>query len=97
VNPEGTERMVVTVKFIGVFRSMSGKSRLALKLKKAITLREAIDKIVHQSPKLKPALSDPKPNMLILVNGKEISVLNGLETPVKDKDELVFVPVVHGG
>jgi molybdopterin converting factor small subunit len=89
--------MVLTVKFIGVFRSTSGKRGLTLKLRKAVTLREAIDKIVQQAPKLKLALSDPKPNLLILVNGKEISVLDGLETPVKDKDELVFVPVVHGG
>jgi MoaD family protein len=89
--------MVVTVRFIGVFRSMSGKNTLVLRLEKTSTLREAIDKIIRQSPKLKTALSDPKPNMLILVNGKEISVLNGLETPVKDKDEVIFVPVVHGG
>jgi molybdopterin converting factor small subunit len=35
--------------------------------------------------------------MLVLVNGREISVLNGLETVVKAGDELVFVPVMHGG
>ena len=33
----------------------------------------------------------------MLVNGREISVLNGLETRVNDEDEVVFVPVVHGG
>jgi molybdopterin converting factor small subunit len=53
-------------------------------------------------PKLEQALIDPecespKTNMLVLVNGKEIGVLNGLETAIKDGDELVFVPVVHGG
>jgi molybdopterin converting factor small subunit len=31
------------------------------------------------------------------VNGKEISVLQGLETVIKDGDEVVFVPVLHGG
>jgi molybdopterin converting factor small subunit len=31
------------------------------------------------------------------VNGREISVLNGLDTILKDGDEVVFVPVVHGG
>ena len=43
------------------------------------------------------SLEDPKSNALILLNGKEISVLNGLQTKVKDGDEVVFVPVVHGG
>jgi molybdopterin converting factor small subunit len=33
----------------------------------------------------------------MLVNGKEIGVLKGLETKLKDGDELVLVPVVHGG
>jgi len=34
---------------------------------------------------------------LILVNGREISVLNGLETKLKDGDEISLIPVVHGG
>jgi molybdopterin converting factor small subunit len=42
-------------------------------------------------------LSEPKPNALMLVNGKEISVLNGLETQLGDGDEIVLVPVIHGG
>ncbi len=44
-----------------------------------------------------PELEDPRPNMLILVNGKEISVLNGLRTDIKNGDEIVLIPVVHGG
>jgi molybdopterin converting factor small subunit len=42
-------------------------------------------------------LEDPRPNALILVNGREISVLNGFETNLKDGDKIVLVPVVHGG
>lgn len=42
-------------------------------------------------------LSDSRSNTLILVNGREISVLNGLETTLNDGDEVVFIPVVHGG
>jgi len=42
-------------------------------------------------------LNDSRSNSLILVNGKEISVLNGYETKLCDGDEIVFVPVVHGG
>jgi len=44
-----------------------------------------------------PDLKDPRPNTLILVNGKEISVLNGLETILRDGDEVVFIPVLHAG
>jgi len=34
---------------------------------------------------------------LILVNDREIGVLNSLETKLNDGDEVVLVPVVHGG
>jgi molybdopterin converting factor small subunit len=73
-----------------------------LELKKTISLREVITKIVDEQPKLKralidPELDDPRTNALILVNGKEISVLQGLNTKIKDGDELVLIPVVHGG
>jgi molybdopterin synthase sulfur carrier subunit len=94
--------MVANVKFIGSFRSISGKDKLALKLANSAPLRNVVKKIVHELPKLKqalidPELGEPRTNVLILVNGKEISVLQGLETVIKDGDEVVFVPVLHGG
>jgi MoaD family protein len=94
--------MALTVKFVGAFRSVSGKNKFTLKFENTIPLREVIKRIVEELPKLKRMLidlelGDPRPNTLILVNGKEISVLNGLDTILKDEDEVVFVPVVHGG
>jgi MoaD family protein len=94
--------MVANVKFIGSFRTISGKDKLALDLVGSATLRKVVKKIVHELPRLKRALIDsesgePRANMLILVNGKEISVLQGFETVIKDSDEVVFVPVLHGG
>lgn len=58
--------------------------------------------IVEEIPVLKQSmnsqrLEDLQSGTLILVNGREISVLNGLETNLEDGDEVVFVPVVHGG
>jgi molybdopterin converting factor small subunit len=94
--------MVVTVCLIGSLRAASKKSKLTLKIEEAIPLREIIGKMVEEQPKLRqllvdPELGEPKTNALILVNGKDISVLNGLETMLEDGDEVVFVPVVHGG
>jgi MoaD family protein len=94
--------MAITVKFIGAFRGISGKSTLSIKVKGAVPLTKVIKQIVEEQPKLKralidPELEDPRPNALILVNGKEISVLNGLNTVVENGDEVTFVPVVHGG
>jgi molybdopterin converting factor small subunit len=44
-----------------------------------------------------PELNDPRPNVIILLNKKEISVLDGLDTEVSDGDRLVLIPVSHGG
>ncbi|HDO42088.1 MAG TPA: hypothetical protein ENH03_04220, partial [Candidatus Bathyarchaeota archaeon] len=46
---------------------------------------------------LDPELKDPRPNTIILVNGKEISVLSGLETEIEDGDEITIIPIIHGG
>ncbi len=94
--------MEIRVKFIGSLRSAAGNSKLTLKMKKRVSLREAVKEIVSRHPKLKralidPELGDPRPNALILVNERDVSVLNGLETVLKDGDEVVFVPILHGG
>ncbi len=94
--------MAVTVKFVGSLRGSSGKSKITLKFETPIPLREALKRIVEELPALANVLidqelGDPRPNSLIIVNGREVSVLNGLETMLKDGDEVVFVPVLHGG
>ena len=94
--------MAITVKFVGALRHVSGAGELALDCKGDISIRALINEITKEMPALKRSLidqqlEDPRPNALILVNGREISVLNGLETKLKDGDEIVLVPVVHGG
>jgi molybdopterin synthase sulfur carrier subunit len=92
----------VTLRFVGSFCSLTGKRTLSITLDKSESLRKVIDNFTEKSPKLKNALIDPeleksRANTLVIVNGKEISVLKGLETKLKDGDEVVFVPVSHGG
>jgi MoaD family protein len=94
--------MAITVKFIGALRSISGKSKISIRAKDPVSLSEVIKQVIEEQPKIKralidPELEDPRPNTLILVNGKEISVLKGLDTIVENGDEIILVPVVHGG
>lgn len=94
--------MEVTVRFFGVFRSISGKSEITIKFNDTVTLRKTVERIIEELPRLEralidPELEDPRPNTLILVDGMEVSVLNGLKTMLKDGDEIVFLPVLHGG
>jgi len=93
----------VNVRLIGIFRVLSGKSSFPVKLEEPAIVRRVIQNLAEAfSPEFKealidPELKDPRPNALILVNGKEVSVLEGLETEVNKGDEIVLVPVSHGG
>jgi MoaD family protein len=93
--------MPLTLKFIGALRQISGKTQLTVNYQEGMLLKELIIKISQEMPQLEKTLSDQlkdsRSNALILINGREISVLNGLETKLNDGDEIVFVPVVHGG
>ena len=94
--------MAITVKFVGALRHFSGAGELALDCKGCASVGELVNELFKELPEIKRSLidqqlEDPRPNALILVNGREIGVLNGLETKLKDGDEVVLVPVVHGG
>jgi MoaD family protein len=93
--------MTINVKFVGALRHASGINADAVECEEC-SVKDLVQKITRKSPELKRnliagELKDPRPNSLILVNGREISVLDGLKTSLKDGDEVVFVPVVHGG
>jgi molybdopterin converting factor small subunit len=93
----------VEVKLLGVFQRLSGKKCFQVKLEEPATVKEVVMALTEMfSLEFKQVLvdsqlDDPRPNALILVGGKEIGALDGLETAVKDADEIVLVPRVHGG
>lgn len=94
--------MTLTVKFVGAFRHISGKTQLSLQFKTGTSIQDVINQLGQQIPELRGTfcdadLNEPRSNSLILVNSKEIGILNGYETKLNDGDEVVFVPVVHGG
>ena len=83
-------------------RHLSGKTEFTVTFQEGISIKELVDRITQELLELKHTFSDQelnasRSNSLVLVNGREISVLNGYETKLSDGDEIVFVPVVHGG
>jgi MoaD family protein len=94
--------VTLTVKFVGALRHISGKTQLTMPFQEGTSIQDLVTQLSMQMPGLKHTfcdqeLNDSRSNSLILVNGKEISILKGYETKLSDKDEVVFVPVVHGG
>jgi len=66
------------------------------------SLKTAVWRIADRSFELKrilgiAGLNEHSSSLLILVNGKDSSVLKGLETLLEEGDEVVLIPVIHGG
>jgi len=94
--------MPITLKFIGALRQISGKPQAKIDFQERLTIKILVAKASVEMPQLgkifsEQQLGDASSNALVLVNGREISVLDGLETILHDGDEIVFIPVVHGG
>ena len=93
----------ITVRFLGTFQKLSGKKQIKLTLEEPVTVRMVIAELTESfSSDFKQVLidsdlDDPRPKALIIIDGKEISALQGLETKVKDSEEIVLIPLVHGG
>ena len=88
---------------MGIFQRLAGKKHLQMEFDKKITVRELINRLTmsfsdrFSQNLVDPQIGDPRPNTLILVGGREISTLHGLETEINDTEEIVLVPIIHGG
>lgn len=95
-------RIHVEVRLLGMFRSIAGTDRLSLEIERS-DMKNIIKVLAKSFPSearkllVDPDLDDPRSNALILLNGREIGVLNGLGTEVADGDKITLIPVVHGG
>jgi len=92
----------IRVRLLGVLKGFASKNQLSIELENA-TVGKLIQALVESLPTeagklvIDPELNDPRPNSLILLNGKEISVLKGLETEIQEGDEITLIPISHGG
>jgi len=103
----GTPVMIMRIRlrFYGVFRTTARTSELVVEVTEGTpTVRSVISQLVsgkeYESLRqllFKNGSSDPRPNALIMVSGREINTMSGLETALTEKDELALLPVAHGG
>jgi molybdopterin converting factor small subunit len=97
--------MNIRVELFGVFRSAARTSELDLVLKEeSPTVKSVISQLVSNDSVatlrkllLDADTADPRPNALIMVSGREISTMQGLETRLSENDVVSILPVAHGG
>lgn len=84
---------MITVKLLGGARKIVGKDQVSIEIQ-SIKVSEILETLRSMSSNSDILNSS---NMLIAVNGTELSILGGLNAQVKDGDVVSIVPVVHGG
>jgi molybdopterin converting factor small subunit len=79
----------IVVKFMAILRRTALRPIILFDINE-IKLKDLIKIIVLMS-------NQEFTDILVFINGVEIGVLNGLDTILKQGDEVIFLPVVHGG
>ena len=88
---------MVRVKFPTVFVQITKERRVEIEAK---NVRELLDKLFERYDGLKERLikdGELTPFINIFVNGEDIRYLKGLETELKEDDEIAFIPAISGG
>ncbi len=79
-------------------RLTNGESEVEIQ---GATLREAVAALEQEYPGLNGRICEETGELRrfvnIYVNGEDIRFLQGLETPLKERDEVSIVPAVAGG
>ncbi len=96
--------MKVTVEYLGYIKQTLNLTQAeTTELKAEATARDLLVKLAdkHGEP-FKKAVYDPKDSVLkpyhiLAINGLMITLLNGLDTKLKDGDRVSVMPVVTGG
>jgi molybdopterin synthase sulfur carrier subunit len=93
--------MKVKVKFFALLREAAGTKELEEELEENATVRSLLERLGSKLPKRFRELvfegQDVSKNVIILVNRRGIRELEGLETKLKDGDEVALLPPVSGG
>ena len=93
--------MKITLEFVGVVLRDALEKKRDVEVDEDITVLGFLQNLKKAHEGLIDILSGdpPRPtsNFIILVNGREISVLSGLETKLHEGDEVTIIPVSHGG
>ena len=91
--------LVPQVKFFGILRQYTGSSELAFP---GETVRNVLQELCARNPELCAAIyttdqTDLSPHLRIMLNGRDINMLQGVETPVGESDTLAIIPPIAGG
>ncbi|KYH37594.1 MAG: MoaD family protein [Candidatus Bathyarchaeota archaeon B24] len=91
----------IRVRLLGFLARLYGSDEITLRFDENPRLGELLGKLARRRRRFRKALFDEDGdlswNILLLVNRRDVSVLDGLDTRLEDGDEVVLAPISHGG
>lgn len=92
--------MKVKVIFFAPFRELFNTSESEVELRGAPNVQELLDILCDSDERREKIFDDSgklRPYLTILINGQFIRTLNGVQTELKEGDEVAIFPPVAGG
>lgn len=95
--------MLIRVKFFGRFTAMMGRRWATTEVPSDVSVRALIQILSKQQshPRFAEAILTPtgqrRTSVSILLNGRNITHLHGLDTPLKKRDVVTFLTTAGGG
>jgi len=93
--------MKVKVRFFALLREVAGIKEVEEEVEEGATVRGLLERLSERLPRRFRELifegQEVSRNVIILVNRRGIRELEGLETKLKDGDEVALLPPVSGG
>ncbi|HSM23894.1 MAG TPA: ubiquitin-like small modifier protein 1 [Anaerolineaceae bacterium] len=94
--------MQIIVRLFATYRSLVGERQLDLDVPVDTSVLAAIENLMEKYPHLRPhwfnQAGEIMPHLFVILNKQDVTSLpDGLNTKLKEGDELDFVPPVGGG
>jgi molybdopterin synthase sulfur carrier subunit len=93
--------LLKTVRLSASLRSLAGTKEIQVRLSPQAVVRDLLQSLKHTYPALSDFVvaSDGGLNngVLLIVGGRHIEFLQGLDTPLGQQDDLLLVPPLSGG
>jgi molybdopterin synthase sulfur carrier subunit len=90
-----------TIKLFATLRDIAGTKNLDVPFEAGQTVRDLIRAIDATCPEIGSKLVDAQGNLSqvihIYVRGRNVEWLNGLDTVIRDEDDVLLVPPAAGG
>lgn len=89
------------VKFFATLRPVVGAKEAEVEVEAGDTVRNVLEKLIAAYPGLGERILDDDANLRssinVLVNGRSVRFLDGLNTIIRDGDRLALFPPIGGG